>query len=88
MAKELNIKPSDIKSKNRTKSVVEARRIGIYLAKNYSGNSTAQIAVFFGLKDHSAVSHNIKTINELIESHDDFRLKIEEIKNKIQRKKD
>ncbi|MDA3080118.1 MULTISPECIES: chromosomal replication initiator protein DnaA [unclassified Campylobacter] len=88
ISKELNIKPSDIKSKTRTKGIVDARRIGIYLAKTLTSNSTAQIAKFFGLNDHSAVSHNIKKINELIESDDEIRLQVEELKNKIQRKKD
>ncbi|MBR0071880.1 MAG: chromosomal replication initiator protein DnaA, partial [Campylobacter sp.] len=88
ISKELNIKPSDIKSKTRTKGIVDARRIGIYLAKTLTSNSTAQIAKFFGLNDHSAVSHNIKKINELIDNDDEIRLQVEELKNKIQRKKD
>ena len=80
---EMNIKPSDIKSKNRTKNIVEARRICIYLAKALTPNSMPQLASHFGLKDHSAVSHNIKKINNLIESDSYFKAKLEELKNKI-----
>ena len=83
VAKELNIKISEIKSKNKTKKIVEARRICIYLAKNLTPNSMPALATHFGLKDHSAVSHNIKKINELIDANEVFKIRLEEIKNKI-----
>ncbi|MFL1707172.1 chromosomal replication initiator protein DnaA [Campylobacter sp. MOP7] len=83
VSKELNIKPSEIKSKSRVKNIVEARRIVIYLAKNLTPNSMPQIASYFNMKDHSAVSHNIKKINEMINEDEYFKIKVEEIKNKI-----
>ncbi|MBR8461369.1 chromosomal replication initiator protein DnaA [Campylobacter sp. faydin G-24] len=83
VSKELNTKPSDIKSKSRVSNIVEARRIVIYLAKNLTPNSMPQIASYFGMKDHSAVSHNIKKINELIENNEIFSLRVTELKNKI-----
>ncbi|WP_069633213.1 chromosomal replication initiator protein DnaA [Campylobacter pinnipediorum] len=83
VAKEMNIKQSDIKSKSRVKSIVEARRIVIYLAKNLTPSSMPKLANYFDMKDHSAISHNIKKINELIKTNEVFRLRVEEIKNKI-----
>ena len=83
VSKELNIKPSDIKSKSRVQNIVEARRIVIYLAKMLTTNSMPQIANYFSMKDHSAVSHNIKKINELIENNEIFSLRVNELKNKI-----
>ena len=83
VSKELNVKPSEMKSKSRSKNIVEARRIVIYLAKNLTPNSMAQIAQFFNMKDHSAVSHSIKKINELIETNEYFKVRVEELKNKI-----
>ena len=83
VSKELNIKPSEMKSKSRSKNIVEARRIVIYLAKNLTPNSMPQIAQFFNMKDHSAVSHSIKKINELIETNEYFKVRVEELKNKI-----
>ncbi len=88
ISKTLNIKPSDIKSKKRNKNIVEARRIGIYLARNLTPNSTPELAKFFGMKDHTAISHNIKKINELIQSDEHFKLRVEEIRNKILTKED
>ena len=83
VSKELNVKPSEMKSKSRSKNIVEARRIVIYLAKNLTPNSMPQIAQFFNMKDHSAVSHSIKKINELIEVNEYFKVRVEELKNKI-----
>lgn len=83
ISRELNIKPSEIKSKKRNKNIVEARRVGIYLARTLTPNSMSSLASFFGMKDYTAVSHNMKKINELIETDEIFKLKIEELKNKI-----
>ena len=83
IAKDLNIKPSEIKSTKRSKNIVEARRIGIYLARTLTPNSMPSLATYFGMKDHTAVSHNIKKINELIQTNESFKLKVEDLKNKI-----
>ncbi|MCG3663765.1 chromosomal replication initiator protein DnaA [Aliarcobacter butzleri] len=83
VANQLNIKPSDIKSKKRTATVANARRIVIYLVRELTHNSMPDIAKFLGMKDHSAISHNIKKANELIEKDENFKLIIENLKNKI-----
>ncbi len=84
VAKEFNLKPSDIRSKKRAKKIVEARRISIYLSRNLTPNSMPQIAKFFGMKDHSAISHAMKKIEEIIESDENLKVLIEEISNAIQ----
>ncbi|HIP12594.1 MAG TPA: chromosomal replication initiator protein DnaA [Arcobacter sp.] len=83
VSKELNIKPSDLKSKKRTKNIVNARRTAIYLAKNLTPNSMPQIAVYFGMKDHSAISHAMKKIHEIIDNDENFKVLLEELSNKI-----
>ena len=83
ISKELNIKLSDIKSKKRTRVVVRARRISIYLTRNLTPNSMPQIAVYFGMKDHTAVSHTMKKINEVIENDENFKLLLDELSSKI-----
>lgn len=83
ISKELNIKPSDMRSKKRTRSVVNARRISIYLARNLTPNSMPQIAVYFGMKDHTAISHAMKKIHEIIENDENFKVQLEELSNKI-----
>jgi len=83
VAKDLNIKPSEIKSKGRSKNLVYARRISIYICRELTQNTMPQLAQYFGMKDHTAISHTIKKINDLIKEDEDFRLKIEELTNKI-----
>ncbi len=83
VSSELNIKPSDLKSTKRTSNVVNGRRITIYLARELTHNSMPAIAKHLGMKDHSSVSKNISKANELIETDDNFKLTIENIKNKI-----
>jgi len=83
ISKELNVKLSDIKSKKRTKDVVNARRISIYLTRNLTPNSMPQIAVYFGMKDHTAVSHAMKKINEIINNDENFKVLLEEFSSKV-----
>ncbi len=85
ISKELNVKPSDIKSKKRNKSIVEARRICIYLARTLTQNSMPTLANYFDMKDHSAVSHTMRKITQMIEENEDFKIKVNELKNKIVR---
>jgi len=83
VSREMNVKPSDIKSKKRTRNVVNARRIVIYLARNLTPNSMPQIAQYVGMKDHTAISHAMKKIHEIIESDENFKVLLEEFSNKI-----
>ena len=83
VAKDLNIKPSEIRSKGRSKNIVYARRISIYICRELTQNTMPQLAQYFGMKDHTAISHTIKKINQLIQDDEDFKLKIEELTNKI-----
>ncbi len=83
VSKELNVKPSEIKSKSRSRKIVEARRIVIYLARNLTPNSMPSLAQYFGMKDHTAVSHAMKKINEMLDKDETFKAKIEELSHKI-----
>ena len=82
-SRELNVKPSEIKSKSRSRKIVEARRIVIYLARSLTPNSMPSLAQYFGMKDHTAVSHAMKKINEMIDKDENFKAKIEELSHKI-----
>ncbi|MBW6488969.1 chromosomal replication initiator protein DnaA [Sulfurimonas sp.] len=83
VAKDLNIKPSEIRSKGRSKNLVYARRIAIYLCRELTQNTMPQLAQYFGMQDHTAISHTLKKINELMLNDEDFKVKIEELTNKI-----
>jgi chromosomal replication initiator protein len=83
VAKDLNIKPSEIRSKGRSKNIVYARRISIYICRELTQSTMPQLAQYFGMKDHTAISHTIKKINDLIEQDEDFKVKIDELSNKL-----
>lgn len=83
ISRELNVKPSEIRSKSRSRNIVSARRIAIYLARELTPMSMPQIAQYFGMKDHSTVSHTMKKIHSLLEEDENFKVKINELYNKI-----
>lgn len=83
VSKELNVKSSEIRSKSRNSGIVYARRIAIYLSRNLTPNSMPQLAHYFGMKDHTAVSHTMKKIQEMIKNDEDFNIKVSELSNKI-----
>jgi chromosomal replication initiator protein len=83
VAKELNVKTSEIRSKSRNSNIVYARRIAIYLSRSLTPNSMPQLAQYFGMKDHTAVSHTMKKIQELMKNDEDFKIKVEELSNKV-----
>ena len=80
---EFNLKPSEITSRSRKRAIILAKRAGIYLSRELTKKSTSHIAQFFGLKDHSAVSHSMKVFHKLLKDDSEFALKIEELKNKL-----
>jgi chromosomal replication initiator protein len=61
----------EVKSKNRKKETVEARRIIAWLLRKYSRLSLQKIMLYVNLKDHSTVLHHIKTLNNYLE-HDEY----------------
>jgi len=87
VAKELNVKPSEIRSKSRSKNIVYSRRVCIYLARELTQNSMPQLAQFFGMKDHTAISHTMRKINQLLKEDEDFKVKIDELNNKMSAQK-
>ncbi len=83
VSKDLNIKPSEIRSKGRSKNLVYARRIAIYLCRELTPNTMPQLAKYFGMKDHTAISHTLKKIAQIMKTDEDFKVKIAELTNKI-----
>jgi chromosomal replication initiator protein len=41
------------------------------------------IAKFLDMKDHSSISHNMKKTQELMQSDENFKLVIQNLKNKL-----
>ena len=61
---------TDLKSKSRKQSMVNARSVAMYLARTYTGKSLIEIAKFFNRTDHTTVIHAVKKIEQQINSDD------------------
>ena len=53
-----------MKAKRKTKQIVLARQIAIYLARRLTKSSLVEIGERFGGKDHSTILHSINKIKE------------------------
>lgn len=61
------LKPADLKSPRRMKSLVLPRQIAMYLCKKHAGASFPEVGEKFGGKDHTTVMHAVRKIEaELI----------------------
>lgn len=87
VCRDFNIKTADIKSSKKQQNIVTARRIAIFLARELTSLSMPALSKIFEMKDHTAISHNIKKINELIDKNEELKDRINELKNKILVKK-
>ena len=59
------LKVSDLKSRNNSKSVAMPRQIAMYLCKTLTHASLPEIGRSFGGKHHSTVIHSIKKVEDL-----------------------
>jgi chromosomal replication initiator protein len=66
------LKTSELKSKNNSKSVAMPRQVAMYLCKSLTHASLPEIGRSFGGKHHSTVIHSIKKVDELRKRDPDF----------------
>jgi len=60
---------SDLKARNRTKAVAFPRQIAMYLARQLTHASLAEIGGAFGGKDHTTVLHAIHKVHTLLQEN-------------------
>jgi len=60
------VKLSDLKAKNRTKAVAFPRQIAMYLARQLTHASLAEVGRAFGGKDHTTVLHAVDKLQNLL----------------------
>ena len=87
VARELNLKPSEIKTKTRARNnIARARRMVAYIAKEEGGLNFPTIASELNLRDHSAVSKQIKTISLEIQKDSQLKNKLDELIDAIRKR--
>jgi chromosomal replication initiator protein len=67
------VKFSDFKAKNRTRAVAFPRQIAMYLARQLTHSSLAEIGRAFGGKDHTTVLHAVDKVQKLLEEDPKLR---------------
>ncbi|MCD4812742.1 chromosomal replication initiator protein DnaA [bacterium] len=73
VAKEFNLKVSDLKAKKRTATIVYPRQIAMYLAREMTDFSLPEIGRFFGGKDHTTVIYGFDKIKDKLVSDEKLR---------------
>jgi chromosomal replication initiator protein len=75
----LRVKLTDLQSKRRTKKVAFARHIAMFVARNVTEHTLAEIGSHFGGKDHTTVLYAIEKIGGEAERNPETRALLEEI---------
>ena len=84
VAEHFNLKPSDLKSKKRTKNIVLPRQIAMYLIRQVTSLSLPEIGELFGGMDHSSVHHGIKKIENLLKTDPNIQNTVEDLRRRIE----
>jgi chromosomal replication initiator protein len=77
------VKLSDMRAKNRTKAVAFPRQIAMYLARQLTHASLAQLGHDFGGKDHTTVLHAVEKIQALIRDDAKVRKTVETLIERV-----
>jgi chromosomal replication initiator protein len=72
VAEYYQLKLTDLKSRNNSKSVAMPRQIAMYLCKQLTHASLPEIGRSFGGKHHSTVIHSIRKVDDLRKRDSDF----------------
>jgi chromosomal replication initiator protein len=83
VAEHFGVNPEDITSKKRNSEFVVPRQVVMYLCRDLTDTSLANIGKILGKKDHTTVIHGINKITEEITTNEDLKNKIDIIKKKI-----
>ncbi|MBK7845284.1 MAG: chromosomal replication initiator protein DnaA [Bdellovibrionales bacterium] len=77
------IRPSDLKSKTRTKPLVVARQSAMWLVKKHLDKSLVEIGRSFGGKDHTTVINAVRRISSQLLKDPDLKRDIEDLEMRI-----
>ncbi len=83
VAKKYHVKVSELKSKRRTKTLIQPRQIAMFLCRELTNSSFPEIGREFGGKDHTTIMHACKQIEKSLESNHSLRAAIESLKDEI-----
>lgn len=83
VCKHFKVKTELLQTASRKREIVQARQVAMYLSKQYTELSLAQIGAVIGKKNHATVLHACRTVKDQLEVDKSFRDQIEEIQKSI-----
>lgn len=83
VAEHFKVPVDKVQGKTRKRSIVIARQLSMYLAKNLTDKSLKAIGENFGGRDHSTVIYSCKTVQDLMETDTIFKDTVAELEKKI-----
>ncbi len=72
-----------LQGKTRKRSVVIARQLSMYLAKNLTNKSLKVIGQNFGGRDHSTVIYSCRAVQDMMDTDDTFKSTVADLEKKI-----
>lgn len=78
-----NIKKELIQTASRKREIVQVRQVAMYLSKQYTEMSLAQIGSVIGKKNHATVLHACKMVKDQLEVDKSFRDEISKIEKTL-----
>ncbi len=72
-----------LRSRTRTRNVVQARQVAMYLCRKYTDETLQKIGKEFGGRDHSTVIHSIDTVEDLVDTDPQFRDRVQNLRNEL-----
>ena len=79
------IRPTDLRSKRRTRTVALPRQVAMYLCRRYTNASFPVIGDRFGGRDHSTVIHAAQVIERRLRDDPAFRATVERLERLLER---
>ena len=83
VAEHFQVRVTDLKSKNRSRSFAVPRQIAMFLARKLTRASTTEIGRRFGGKDHSTVIHSTNKIESQLKTDPSLSVTIQTLEQKI-----
>ena len=83
VTKYYNVRPADLQSKKRHKSIAFPRQVCMFLARRHTRYSLEEIGGYFGGRDHTTVLHAVRTIQQDCTQDQDVAKQIDHIELQI-----
>ncbi len=80
-----HVRPNELRSRKRTRSVVLPRQVAMYLCRHYTEASFPVIGDRFGGRDHSTVIHAARVVERRLRVDGAFRATIERLQRSLER---